>query len=276
MSTLYWTNASGNSEWENVLNWFSADPGGASNPNAAAQATSVPWTQNDGYIAYDLTLSSAESGAPIIDETNVGTTIGATDDSWSITGTCGIAGLTLKNNGLIYEGTFSGDGFLNEDSGIFGGIFSGNGFTNNATVGFATWTGDGFINNGGIANGTFTGAGFVNGTSGYINGGLFTGSGFTNEGNIYGGTFNPTGTIPLSAVVIGEEIVELKNQIRVTSIVVTHDRELAFGVADRIAIINEGRIVTIGTPDEVKRFDDPLVQKFLRADFKRETQTSNL
>jgi phospholipid/cholesterol/gamma-HCH transport system ATP-binding protein len=81
---------------------------------------------------------------------------------------------------------------------------------------------------------------------------------------------------PLSAVVIGEEIVELKNQIRVTSIVVTHDRELAFGVADRIAIINEGRIVTIGTPDEVKRFDDPLVQKFLRADFKRETQTSNL
>jgi phospholipid/cholesterol/gamma-HCH transport system ATP-binding protein len=77
---------------------------------------------------------------------------------------------------------------------------------------------------------------------------------------------------PLSAVVIGEEILELKKQIRVTSIVVSHDRELAFGVADRIAIINEGRIVTVGTPDEVKRFNDPLVQKFLRADFKREPQ----
>ncbi|MEJ0088668.1 MAG: ATP-binding cassette domain-containing protein [Limisphaerales bacterium] len=76
---------------------------------------------------------------------------------------------------------------------------------------------------------------------------------------------------PLSAVVIGEEILKLKNLIHVTSIVVSHDRDLAFGVADRIAIINEGRIVTIGTPDEVKRFNDPLVQKFLRADFKRES-----
>lgn len=81
---------------------------------------------------------------------------------------------------------------------------------------------------------------------------------------------------PLSAVIIGEEILELKRQIRVTSVVVSHDRELAFGVADRIAIISEGRIVTIGTPDEVKRFNDPLVQKFLRADFKREPQTKAL
>jgi phospholipid/cholesterol/gamma-HCH transport system ATP-binding protein len=81
---------------------------------------------------------------------------------------------------------------------------------------------------------------------------------------------------PLSAVVIGEEILELKEQICVTSIVVSHDRDLAFGVADRIAIINEGRIVTIGTPDEVRRFNDPLVQKFLRADFKREPQNKTL
>jgi phospholipid/cholesterol/gamma-HCH transport system ATP-binding protein len=77
---------------------------------------------------------------------------------------------------------------------------------------------------------------------------------------------------PLSAVTIGEEILKLKKNINVTSIVVTHDRELAFGVADHIAIINEGRIITIGTPDEVKKFNDPLVQKFLRADFKREPQ----
>ena len=77
-------------------------------------------------------------------------------------------------------------------------------------------------------------------------------------------------------VVIGEEILELKKQIRVTSIVVSHDRDLAFGVADRIAIINEGRIVTVGTPDEVKRFNDPLVQRFLHADLNREPQTKPL
>ena len=81
----------------------------------------------------------------------------------------------------------------------------------------------------------------------------------------------PTSEIdPLSSVVIGEEILELKQRIHVTSLVVSHDRDLAFGVADRIAFINEGRIVVVGTPDEVKRFKDPLVQRFLQADFKRE------
>ena len=75
---------------------------------------------------------------------------------------------------------------------------------------------------------------------------------------------------PLSSVIIAEEILELKHRSHVTSLVVSHDRDLAFGVADRIAFINEGRIVTVGTPEEVKRFNDPLVQKFLQADFKRE------
>jgi phospholipid/cholesterol/gamma-HCH transport system ATP-binding protein len=74
---------------------------------------------------------------------------------------------------------------------------------------------------------------------------------------------------PLSAVVIAEEIVHLKDRIHVTSLVVSHDRNLAFGVADRIAVINEGRILTIGTPEEVNHHPDPLVQQFLHADFKR-------
>lgn len=75
---------------------------------------------------------------------------------------------------------------------------------------------------------------------------------------------------PVSAVVIGNEILELKQRIHVTSLVVSHDRDLAFGVADRIAVIAEGRILTIGTPDEVKNFNDPLVQNFLNAEFKRQ------
>jgi phospholipid/cholesterol/gamma-HCH transport system ATP-binding protein len=81
---------------------------------------------------------------------------------------------------------------------------------------------------------------------------------------------------PLSAVVIGEEILDLQKQIHVTSIVVSHDRDLAFGVADRIAVINEGRIIVIGAPGEVKNSGDPLVQKFLNADFKREPQSKKL
>ena len=70
-------------------------------------------------------------------------------------------------------------------------------------------------------------------------------------------------------MVIGNEILDLKRRIHVTSLVVTHDRELAFGVADRMAVIAEGKILTVGTPDEIQNFKDPLVQAFLHADFKR-------
>jgi phospholipid/cholesterol/gamma-HCH transport system ATP-binding protein len=74
---------------------------------------------------------------------------------------------------------------------------------------------------------------------------------------------------PISAVVVGNEILKLKRRIHVTSLVVSHDRDLAFGVADRIAVIAEGKILTVGTPDEVKNFKDPRVQEFLHAEFKR-------
>jgi phospholipid/cholesterol/gamma-HCH transport system ATP-binding protein len=75
---------------------------------------------------------------------------------------------------------------------------------------------------------------------------------------------------PLSSVVIGEEILALNKRIHVTSLVVSHDRDLAFGVADRIAVIAEGKILIVGTPDEVKNYKDPLVQNFLNAALKRE------
>ncbi len=74
---------------------------------------------------------------------------------------------------------------------------------------------------------------------------------------------------PLSSVIIAEEVVKLNERIQVTSLVVSHDRDLAFGVADRIAVINDGRILTIGTPEEIKQSKDPLVQHFLNANFKR-------
>lgn len=74
---------------------------------------------------------------------------------------------------------------------------------------------------------------------------------------------------PLSSVVIAEQIVKLNERIHVTSLVVSHDRDLAFGVADRIAVINDGNILTIGTPDEVRQTKDPLVHDFLNANFRR-------
>ncbi|MEK7706626.1 MAG: ATP-binding cassette domain-containing protein [Verrucomicrobiota bacterium] len=75
---------------------------------------------------------------------------------------------------------------------------------------------------------------------------------------------------PLSAVVIGEEILNLNQRIGVTSLVVSHDRDLAFGVAHRIAVINDGQIIAIGAPDEIKRSQNPIIRQFLQPDFKRE------
>ena len=74
---------------------------------------------------------------------------------------------------------------------------------------------------------------------------------------------------PLSSVIIAEEIVKLNERIQVTSLVVTHDRDLAFGVADRIAVINDGTILAIGTPEEIQHSQESLVKRFLNADFRR-------
>jgi phospholipid/cholesterol/gamma-HCH transport system ATP-binding protein len=70
---------------------------------------------------------------------------------------------------------------------------------------------------------------------------------------------------PISAVSIAEDIVKLNERIHATTLVVSHDRDLAFGIAHRIAMLDEGRIVAIGTPDEIKRNPDPGLQRFLTA-----------
>jgi phospholipid/cholesterol/gamma-HCH transport system ATP-binding protein len=78
---------------------------------------------------------------------------------------------------------------------------------------------------------------------------------------------------PLSALTISEEIVALNERMKVTSIVVTHDRDLAFAVADRIAVLDRGEIRCSGTPAEIRRHGDPMVQRFLTADFRKEHST---
>ncbi len=70
---------------------------------------------------------------------------------------------------------------------------------------------------------------------------------------------------PLMALTIRDEILELKERIHVTSIVVTHDRTLAFKIADRIALINDGKILFVGAPEALKRQPDPFIQEFLNA-----------
>jgi phospholipid/cholesterol/gamma-HCH transport system ATP-binding protein len=70
---------------------------------------------------------------------------------------------------------------------------------------------------------------------------------------------------PLMAVVVGEEILKLKTITQATSIVVTHDRSLAFGIADRVAMIAEGEILFVGAPEELKRDSSPRIHDFIYA-----------
>lgn len=72
---------------------------------------------------------------------------------------------------------------------------------------------------------------------------------------------------PLVALTIGREILRLNRQTGATTVVVTHDRDLAFGIAHRIAFLADGRIQAIGTPDQIRANPLPLIQQFLAADF---------
>jgi len=72
-----------------------------------------------------------------------------------------------------------------------------------------------------------------------------------------------TGLDPLTSDTISELIRRLQRERRVTSVVVTHDVRCAFLVADRIAMLDEGRILVEGTLDEIKNSAQPKLRAFL-------------
>jgi phospholipid/cholesterol/gamma-HCH transport system ATP-binding protein len=72
-----------------------------------------------------------------------------------------------------------------------------------------------------------------------------------------------TGLDPIMADMINDLIIRLKEQLKVTSIVVTHDMVSAYKVATRIAMLYDGKIIAQGTPDEIKNTTDPVVRQFI-------------
>ncbi len=72
-----------------------------------------------------------------------------------------------------------------------------------------------------------------------------------------------TGLDPENAFIISKLISQLQDEIGVTSIVVTHDLDNAFRVADRVALLYKAKIRFEGTVDEFRHSDDPVVQKFV-------------
>ena len=72
-----------------------------------------------------------------------------------------------------------------------------------------------------------------------------------------------TGLDPIMADVINELIRRLQHELDITSVVVTHDIKSAYKVGDRIAMLHGGKIIYQGTPDDVRRTDDPVVRQFI-------------
>ncbi|HEO65570.1 MAG TPA: ABC transporter ATP-binding protein [Spirochaetes bacterium] len=72
-----------------------------------------------------------------------------------------------------------------------------------------------------------------------------------------------TGLDPITADVINDLILQLQEELKVTSLVVTHDMVSAFKVGDRMALLNDGRIIAVGTPDEMRESEDPYVRQFI-------------
>jgi len=72
-----------------------------------------------------------------------------------------------------------------------------------------------------------------------------------------------TGIDPIRADAINELINLMKEELKVTSVVITHDMVSSYKVADRMAMLYEGRIVMIGTPSEIKNSENQVIQQFI-------------
>ena len=72
-----------------------------------------------------------------------------------------------------------------------------------------------------------------------------------------------TGLDPVTTTTIDELINRMADELSVTGIVVTHDMTSAYRISDRIAMLHEGRIRAVGTPDEIKTSEDTVVRGFV-------------
>lgn len=72
-----------------------------------------------------------------------------------------------------------------------------------------------------------------------------------------------TGLDPVTAAVIDQLMVRTREHLGVTGIVVTHDMRSAYTVGDRIAMLYEGRVRQVGTVEEIRQTEDPVVRQFI-------------
>ena len=72
-----------------------------------------------------------------------------------------------------------------------------------------------------------------------------------------------SGLDPIVATVIDEQIMRMRDHLGVTSVVVSHNIPSVFRISDHVAMINDGKVVAFGTPDEIRNCNDPVVRQFI-------------
>jgi phospholipid/cholesterol/gamma-HCH transport system ATP-binding protein len=72
-----------------------------------------------------------------------------------------------------------------------------------------------------------------------------------------------TGLDPVTAAIIDQLMIRMREKLRVTSIVITHDMRSAYTVGSRIGMLYEGKIRQVGTVDEIQHTTDPIVRQFI-------------
>ena len=72
-----------------------------------------------------------------------------------------------------------------------------------------------------------------------------------------------SGLDPVATAVISELINDLKNKMGLTNVVITHDIQSAFEIADQIVLLHRGKIAAQGTMSEILKNEDPLVRQFI-------------
>ena len=84
-----------------------------------------------------------------------------------------------------------------------------------------------------------------------------------------------SGLDPVTTTVIDRLIQRMKEELGVTSLVITHDMESAYSISDRIAMLYQGRVVEVGTPDEIRNSDNEVVRSFVegRPDLAHDAET---
>jgi len=74
------------------------------------------------------------------------------------------------------------------------------------------------------------------------------------------------GLDPVVCAVVDKLIVDLSKKLLLTSVVVTHNMESVYRIADRVAMLHKGKVLEIGTPEQIRHSPNPIVQQFIKGE----------